>query len=135
MVRRDLLPETLSCVNNGRGPRLTSLAQEYATRQNSGETHRANRNRGVAVMSQTTVSPEIKTLADLWERLGGIPLERIWFHPAPGTATEKDVTAAEVRENRLCELVDGTPVEKAVGFEESRLPSELAYRVISYLDA
>jgi hypothetical protein len=39
----------------------------------------------------TSAPPEIKTLADLRERLGGIPLERIWFRPAPGTATEKDV--------------------------------------------
>ena len=79
-------------------------------------------------MSQATIAPaEIKTLADLRQRLGGIPLERIWFHPAPGTATEKDVIAAEARENRLCELVDGTLVEKAMGFEESRLAGELLY--------
>ena len=70
-------------------------------------------------------SPTIKTLADLRKRLGGIPLDRIWFHPAPGTATEKDVLEVEVRENRLCELVDGTLVEKAMGFEESRLAFEL----------
>ena len=50
-------------------------------------------------MSQATIAPpDIKTLADLQRRLGGIPLERIWFHPAPGTATEKDVLEAEERE-------------------------------------
>ncbi len=86
-------------------------------------------------MSQATIAPpDIKTLADLQQRLGGIPLERIWFRPAPGTATEKDVIAAEVRENRLCELVDGTLVEKAMGFDESRLAVELSHRVMSYLD-
>jgi Uma2 family endonuclease len=86
-------------------------------------------------MPQATIAPaEIKTLADLRRRLGGIPLERIWFHPAPGTATEKDVIAVEARENRLCELVDGTLVEKAMGFEESRLAIELSYRVKAYLD-
>jgi Uma2 family endonuclease len=85
-------------------------------------------------MSQVTIaSAEIKTLADLRRRLGAIPLERIWFHPAPGTATEKDVIAAEARENRLCELVDGTLVEKAMGFEESRLAGELLYHVRHYL--
>jgi Uma2 family endonuclease len=78
--------------------------------------------------------PEIKTLADLQRRLGGVPLERIWFHPAPGTATEKDVALAEERENRLCELVDGTLVEKAMGFDESRLAIELAHLINSYLD-
>ena len=86
-------------------------------------------------MSQATfVHADIKTLADLRRRLGGIPLERIWFHPAPGTATEKDVIEAEARENRLCELVDGTLVEKAVGFEESRLAMRLGYLINVYLD-
>jgi Uma2 family endonuclease len=88
-----------------------------------------------AVMSRATiVSSEIKTLADLRQRLGGIPLERIWFHPAPGTATEKDVIRAEARENRLCELVDGTLVEKAMGFEEARLAARLLYLLITYLE-
>ncbi len=85
-------------------------------------------------MSQAMIAPpDIKTLADLRHRLGGIPLERICFHPAPGTATEKDVIEAEERENRLCELVDGTLVEKAIGFEESRLAIELAFLIKSYL--
>jgi hypothetical protein len=77
-------------------------------------------------MSRAMIAPaEIRTLADLRQRLGGIPLERIGFHPAPGTATEQDVVEVEARENRLCELVDGTLVEKAMGFEESRLAAEL----------
>lgn len=52
-------------------------------------------------------------MADLWNRLGRIPLARIRIIPPPGTATEKDVLAAR-REpyRRLCELVDGTLVEK-----------------------
>jgi len=86
-------------------------------------------------MSQAMIAvPKIKTLADLRRRMGGIPLERIWFHPAPGTATEKDVVEAEQRENRLCELVDGTLVEKAVGFEEARLALRLGHLISSYLD-
>jgi Uma2 family endonuclease len=86
-------------------------------------------------MSQALIAPpEIKTLADLRLRLGRIPLERIWFHPAPGTATEKDVILADERENRLCELVDGTLVEKAMGFDESRIAVQLAFLIQSYLD-
>ena len=97
--------------------------------------HRGIANREEAVMSRATIAPpEIKTLADLRRRLGGIPLDRIWFHPAPGTAAEKDVVEAEERENRLCELVDGTLVEKAMGFEEARLAARLIYLVNSYLD-
>ena len=43
-------------------------------------------------MSQATIAPpDIKTLADLQKPLGGIPLNWIWFHPAPGIASEKDV--------------------------------------------
>ncbi len=85
-------------------------------------------------MAQATIAPPtIKTLADLRKRLGGIPLDRIWFHPAPGTATEKDVLEVEVRENRLCELVDGTLVEKAMGFEESRVAFELGTLVGPYV--
>src|SRR5271155_3561497 len=86
-------------------------------------------------MAQATIAPpNIKALADLRKRLGGIPLDRIWFHPAPGTATEKDVIEAEARENRLCELVDGTLVEKAVGFEQGRLAMRLGHLVSTFLD-
>lgn len=63
----------------------------------------------------------LETLADLVDRLGGIPLERIRYQPLPGTATVEDVIRIEARENRLCELVDGVLVEKAMGFRESLL--------------
>ena len=67
-------------------------------------------------MAQATIapSPVIRTLADLRKRLGNIPLDRIRTQPPPGTATEKDVIEVERRENRSCELVDGTLVEKAL---------------------
>jgi Uma2 family endonuclease len=111
------------------------LAEETATCQNSGQMHRYMANREEAVMSRATIDPpDIKTLADLRRRLGGIALNRIWFHPAPGTATLKDVIEAERRENRLCELVDGTLVEKAMGFEEARLAARLVYLVNLYLE-
>jgi Uma2 family endonuclease len=68
---------------------------------------------------------QIRTLADLLERLGDIPPDRVLVHPAPGQATEQDVIDMEGRENRLVELVDGTLVEKAVGFRESILAAAL----------
>jgi Uma2 family endonuclease len=74
----------------------------------------------------TTTAGAIRTLADLIERLGGIAPDRIWFHPAPGTAAEDDVLVAERRENRLCELVEGTLVEKSMGYRESLLAVALA---------
>ena len=68
----------------------------------------------------------IATLADLFEHLGGIATQRVRFRPAPGTATEQDVLAVHARERRLCELVDGVLVEKAMGFRESCLALALS---------
>ena len=59
------------------------------------------------------------TLADLFERFGPMPAARIRMVPRPGTATVQDVLAIHRREKRLCELVDGILVEKAMGYEES----------------
>ena len=61
------------------------------------------------------------TIADLLKRLGHIPAGRVRLHPTPGTATEKDVIDVLDRENVPCELVEGTLVEKAMGYEESAL--------------
>jgi Uma2 family endonuclease len=68
-----------------------------------------------------TGSSPIKTLADLVKRLGDVPLDRIRFHPSPGTATVQDVIDIQEREGRLCELVEGALLEKAVGYVESQL--------------
>jgi Uma2 family endonuclease len=76
---------------------------------------------------------EPQTLADLWERLGRVPLERIWLHPAPGTATEDDVVRIDEHENRLCELVDGTLVEKPMGAEESNVAWMIGSFIFAYL--
>jgi Uma2 family endonuclease len=65
--------------------------------------------------------PAIQNLADLFARLGDVPPHRIRFRPSPGTATLQDVIDVEHREGRLCELVEGVLVEKAMGFTEARL--------------
>jgi len=70
-------------------------------------------------MSTVQNPAPIRTLADLLQRLGGVPLDRIRFQPSPGTATERDVVEVQTREGLLCELVDGVLVEKTVGFTES----------------
>jgi Uma2 family endonuclease len=72
-----------------------------------------------------SVATDTDTLADLVERLGGIPLDRIRYRPFPGTATEQDVVRIEEEENRLCELVEGVLVEKAMGLRESLLAGAL----------
>lgn len=76
-------------------------------------------------MSLVTDRP-LRTLADLLNRLGQVPLERIRFQPPPGTATEHDVLEIAAREHRLCELVDGVLVEKPMGYEESILATYIA---------
>jgi Uma2 family endonuclease len=63
----------------------------------------------------------IRTLADLLERLGKVGPERVRLHPPPGTATVRDVIDLDRRGEKMCELVDGTLVEKAMGFRESCL--------------
>ena len=67
----------------------------------------------------SVISPPIKTLADLLDRLGGVPLERIRFRPFPGTATVQDVIDVERLEGRLCELVEGVLLQKVTGFARS----------------
>ena len=76
--------------------------------------------------------PELNNLAELVDRLGGIPLERVRLHPPPGTATEADVLRAlEAPCKRICELIDGVLVEKSMGYSESVLASV----VIEFLNA
>ncbi len=76
----------------------------------------------------STAAPELDldNLAALIERLGNIPPERIRLKPPPGTATEADVLAAlEAPRKRICELIDGVLVEKAMGYSESTLAAYL----------
>jgi Uma2 family endonuclease len=78
------------------------------------------------------------TLADateLWESLGCVPQHRIVQDPAPGTATEADVVRLDDHEDRLCELIDGTLVEKAMGYEESLIATQIGYLLQSFVRA
>jgi Uma2 family endonuclease len=65
------------------------------------------------------------TLADLLEQLGGISPRRVLLKPPPGKATEKDLLRHMDRTGRPCELVEGTLVEKAMGYNESDIAAEL----------
>jgi Uma2 family endonuclease len=72
----------------------------------------------------------VANLGDLLKRLGNVPADRVRLHPTPGTATEKDVLLVLDQENRPCELVEGTLVEKPMGYEES----EIAGLLITFLN-
>src|SRR5687768_14859142 len=75
----------------------------------------------------TTTAPEkhpaptvrYQTAAEWLHDLGDVPLDRIVFDPWPGSATEADVIRLDDHEDRLCELVNGTLVEKPTGLIES----------------
>jgi Uma2 family endonuclease len=77
---------------------------------------------------------DIENVAQLLRRLGSIPAFRVRLQPPPGTATEKDL----VRHNEsklktaICELVDGTLVEKAMGWNESEIAAYLIYAILSF---
>lgn len=73
------------------------------------------------------------TIADLLKRLGNIPAARVRLYPTPGTATEKDVIKVLDRENRPCELVDGTLVEKPMGYEESEIAATIIILLGSFV--
>ena len=65
--------------------------------------------------------------------LGDIPLERIIMDPPPGTATERDLLVLVERDKRLCELVDGTLVEKPVGYLESLIAGWLITELNNFI--
>lgn len=66
------------------------------------------------------------TLDDLLVSLGGISPRRVLFDPMPGTATVKDVIRhRDSPRRRLVELVDGTLVEKPMGYSESLVAQKL----------
>ncbi|MBI1830265.1 MAG: Uma2 family endonuclease [Planctomycetes bacterium] len=76
-----------------------------------------------------------QNLAELLERLGNVPLERVRFGPSFGFATEQDVRALlESDDKRICELIDGVLVEKPMGLKESILGSFIVHQIWSYLD-
>ncbi len=64
-----------------------------------------------------------RTLADLQDRLGDVPAERVCMSPLPGTATRDDlIRLSRIGRGRgLYELVAGTLVEKTLGRYESSL--------------
>jgi Uma2 family endonuclease len=75
-----------------------------------------------------------ETLADLLRDLGDIPPGRVRRWPTPGTASEADLLEAVEKGGILCELVDGTLVEKPMGAMESGLALVIGRFILNYLD-
>jgi Uma2 family endonuclease len=73
-------------------------------------------------------------MADLLESLGGIAPRRVRMKPLPGKATEEDLLRALRKTDRLFELVDGTLVEKVMGFGEGGLAMDIGRLLGKFLD-
>jgi Uma2 family endonuclease len=69
-----------------------------------------------------------RTLGDLLNQLGGVSADRVRLIPLPGTATEQDAI-----NNPLCELVDGTLVEKPLGFNKSVIAVIIAHVLAGFV--
>lgn len=78
----------------------------------------------------STFKPPVRTVADLLHRLGNIPPDRVRFTPVPGTATVEDLLREE---NRRCELIDETLVEKPMGLRESLLAVWLGHLMFGFI--
>jgi Uma2 family endonuclease len=76
----------------------------------------------------------LTTWQDRLTDLGNVPADRIRTDPQPGTATLADVIHLHDTEGKLYELVDGTLVEKAMGWQESLLAGLLLHWIHNYLD-
>jgi Uma2 family endonuclease len=68
---------------------------------------------------------QYEMMDELLVSLGGISPNRVRLTPAPGTATVRDVARLLDIHKRKFELVDGTLVEKIMGFRESVIALEL----------
>ena len=85
-------------------------------------------------MIATTIESE--SLAEVLHRIGDVPLDRILARPAPGDATPADVLRlCDGEPKRLCELVDGVLVEKAMGHRESRLALWLGIQLGKFIES
>ena len=73
----------------------------------------------MATVSETQVP--VWTASEVIAHFGDIPIARIRTIPRPGEATESDVIELYQRHKMLCELIDGTLVEKTMGWQESEL--------------
>ena len=72
---------------------------------------------------------------DFLAALGDVPIERVMFDPPPGTATERDLLHyVDGDEKCLCELVNGTLVEKPVGLWEGRIGMRLGSKMENWAE-
>lgn len=75
----------------------------------------------------------IATFDELIDRLGGVPASRVRIDPPPGRATFEDlVQVNEQRRGPICEWVENTLVEKAMGQKESAITFIIGGELYAY---
>ncbi|MFO0842159.1 MAG: Uma2 family endonuclease [Gemmataceae bacterium] len=79
-----------------------------------------------------TAHETVADLLELIDQLGGVPPSRVILKPLPGTATEEDLIRRQRRTGRLYELVDGTLVEKTMGYNEGSIATEISMHLRLY---
>lgn len=84
-------------------------------------------------MSTLSSTPFTGTMGELLDSLG-VPPGRVLLDPRPGTATEQDLLRAMRQKGRLYELVEGTLVEKGMGYLEGSLEHWLGHLLQVFLD-
>ena len=85
-------------------------------------------------MRHSRPSATFGTVADLIRELG-VPAKRIRLFPAPGTATERDLIRINDRKEGLCELVEGTLVEKPLGYREGFLALRMGRMLAEFVES
>jgi len=85
-------------------------------------------------MSASTKTESRTTMADLLRRLGGVGPERVLMTPTPGTATEADLLRLVKEGKCFYELIEGTLVEKVMGYNEAGLAMWIGRLLGRYLD-
>lgn len=78
--------------------------------------------------------PSDWTFADVLARVGDVDPARIRLNPRPGSATDEDCAESKDLYGCLCEMVDGTLVEKVMAWEESCLAAALARLIGNFLE-
>jgi Uma2 family endonuclease len=82
-----------------------------------------------------TKPPKFRNGEQFLQSLGDVPMSRIVWDPVPGTATEQDLLTFVERDKRLCELIDGTLVEKPMGSFESAIAAWLIFYLNAFLES
>jgi len=74
------------------------------------------------------------TLADTLAELGGIPADRVRLSPPPGQATVDDLIAInDTKDGPLCELINGTLVEKVKSYEASVVAATILHLLRTFV--